>query len=294
MVPSRIGTRVLCVGTRPQDTGSCSVAPETCFLMLYLCWYWNILYLLKAITYKDDLQYGNLHRTNTLICAPSRWRSGSRTGALSRRRTRGRTWSCARWSQRPRPPAVCSDCWSRAGCWPLRAWRASCPTAAPPCVPPPWPWPATAAAAVGAARARRGAAPPCPPSAAQGQWPASSPSPCPPYSAAWPTACPLTPCPWPARWRVTCRNFPPATWAPLLLSLTRGPMAKNPWTRRFWNDALFSHRQTPVSSGHILGFFWLSLSLFGFAHSLPSVSVMFCSSSCIPVAHLASYKHKLI
>lgn len=34
-------------------------------------------------------------------------------------------------------------------------------------------------------------------------------------------------------------------------------------------------------------FSWLLLSLFGFAHSLSSVCVMFCRSSCVSVAHLA-------
>lgn len=38
--------------------------------------------------------------------------------------------------------------------------------------------------------------------------------------------------------------------------------------------------------------FWLLLSLFCFAHSVSSVCVMFCSSSCIPVAHLAPCTRK--
>lgn len=239
----------------------------------------------------------------------SRWRSGSRTGELSRRRTRGRTLSCVQWFQKQQRPAVSSDCWSRAGCWLLRACRASCPTAAVarwalPCALPPWPWPATAtvvAAATAAAPVQRAAALLYPLSPAQGQWracrahrqlTASSASPCPPYSVASPPAFPPTPCPWPARWLATCRNFLPATWAPLLLSLTRGPMAKNPWTRKFWNDALFLRRWIPVSSGHLWVVFLALLSLFGFSHSLSSVCVMFCSSSCIPVAHLAPCTRK--
>lgn len=146
----------------------------------------------------------------------SRWRSGSRTGALSRRKTRGKTLSCVQWFQKRQRPAASSDCWSRGGCWHLQACQASYPTAAValwalPCALPPWPWPAmaaiAAAAVVAAALARRVAALLYPQSPAQGQWrvcrahlrlTASSASPCPPYSVASPPASPPTPCPWPA------------------------------------------------------------------------------------------------
>lgn len=210
-----------------------------------------------------------------------------------------------------------SDYWSRDGCWLLQACRGSCPIVAaahwaPPCAPRPWPWPATAAvaavAAAAAAPARRGAALHYLPPPARGQWQVCrvhrgltgcSASLCPPYSAASPHAFPPTPCPWPARWPATCRNFPLDTWAPLLLSLTRGPMVKNPLTRKLWNDALFSRKWIPVSSGHILVFVLPSIIS---AHSLSSVCVMFCISSCIPVltenlrptqTHLTKILHKM-
>lgn len=228
-----------------------------------------------------------------------RWRSGSRTGAPSRRRTRGRTLSCVQWFQKRQQPAVSSDCWSRGGCWHLQVCRASYPTAAAalwalPCALPQWPWPVmaaiAAAAAVAAALAQQAGALLYPPSPAQGQCracraplqlTASSASPCPPYSVVSPPAFPPIPCPWLARWLATCRNFLPATWAPLLLSLTHGPMAKNPWTRKFWNDALLEFL-FPLDMFWL--FPWLSLSLFAFAQSLSSVCVKFCSSLRISVA----------
>lgn len=153
-----------------------------------------------------------------------------------------------------------------------------------------------ATAAVEAALARQAAALLYPPSPAQGQWQAcraplqhtvSSASPCPPYWVASPPAFPPTPCPWLARWLATYRNFLPATWAPLLLSLTRGPMAKNQWTRKFWNEALFLHRWIAVSPGHVLVVFLAFTVFVWFAESLSSVCVKFCSNLCIPVAHLA-------
>lgn len=248
------------------------------------------------------------HQQNNMICNPTftqciklsvllcRWRFGSRTGAPSRRRTRGRTLSCAQWCQRQQRPAASSDCWSRAACWRLPACSPTAAAAlwARPCARPPWPWLATAAAAAAAA-ARRAAALLYPQPPAQGQWQAcrarrqltaSSASPCPPYSVALPPEFPPTPCPWPAHWLETCRNFLLATWAPLPLSLTRGPMAKKPWTRKSWNDTLILRRWIPVPPGLVL-FSWISLSLFGFARCVSPVRVMFCGSSCIPVAHLA-------
>lgn len=195
-----------------------------------------------------------LYKVFLSIVLLARWRSGSRTAALSRRRTRGKTLSCGQWFQKQQPPAASSDCLNRVGCWRLQAFQASCPTVAAvrwalPCGLPPWPWPATAAvaAAVVAALARRAAALLYLPSPAQEQWracrahqqlTASLAFPCPPYSAALPPAFPPTPCPWLVRLLAICKNSPPDTWAHLLLSLTRGPMAKNPWTRKFWNDAL--------------------------------------------------------
>lgn len=184
-----------------------------------------------------------------------RLKSGFRTAVPSRRRTKGRTRSCVLWCRKRRRPVASSDFWSRGGCWRPRACRASCHTAAGapwarPCALPPWPCLATAAAAATAeaAAARRAAALRCPPSPAQGQWRACrahrpltafSASPCRPYSAASPPAFHPTLCPWLARWLATCRNFLHGTWAPPPLSLTHGPMAKNPWTRKFWNDCGF-------------------------------------------------------
>lgn len=155
-----------------------------------------------------------------------------------------------------------------------------------------------AAAAVAAALALQAAALLYPSSQAQEQLracrahrqlTASSAFPCPPYSVALPPAFPPTPFPWLARLLATCRNFQPATWAPLLLSLTRGPMAKNPWTRKFWNDAL-DGLLFPLDTFWL--FSWLLLSMLGFAHSVSSVCVMFCSSSCVPVAHVAPCTRK--
>lgn len=234
-----------------------------------------------------------------------RWRSGSRTGVLNRRKTRGRTRSCVQWFQKQRRPAASSDCWSRDGCWRLQACQASYPTVAAvlwalPCALPPWPSPATVAVAAAAA-ARRAAVLLYLPPPAQGQQracrapqqlTASSASPCPLYLVVSLAESPPTPCPWLDHWLETCRNFLPATWAHLLLSLTRGPMAKILWTKKFWNDTLVLHRWIPVSSGHILVVF-LDFTVFvWFGQSLSSVCVMFCGSLCIPVAHLAPCTRK--
>lgn len=225
-----------------------------------------------------------------------RWKSGSKIGVLNRRRTRGRTQSCALWFQKQRRPAVSSDCWSRDGCWRLQACQASYPTVAValwalPCALPPWSCPATVAVAAAVA-ARRAAVllyllPP-----AQGQQQAcrapqqltaSSVSPCPLYLVVSLAESPPTPCPWLDPWLETCRNFLPATWAPLLLSLTRGPMAKIPWTRKFWNDTLVLHRWIP---GHILVAF-LDFTVFVWSVSficLCHVLWQFVYSSCTPGA----------
>lgn len=231
----------------------------------------------------------------------SRWRSGFRTGALSRRRTKGRTRSCALWFRKQRQPAVSSDCWSRGVCWRLQACRASYPTVAAalwalPCALPPWPWPAmvaVAATAAAAALERRAAALHYPPLPAQGQWQAcrvqqgltaSSASQCPPYSAALPPAFPPIPFPWQARWLATCRNFPHATWALLPLSLTRGPMAKNPWTRKFWNDTLLLHNWVHVlwtCFGCFLGCCCLCLVLLSLFHMSVSCFVDSCTSDAL-------------
>lgn len=171
-----------------------------------------------------------------------RWRSGSRTGVLNRRRTRGRIQSCVQWFQKQQRPAASSDYWSRDGCWRLQACQGSYPTVALalwalPCALPLWLCPATVAAAAAVAAARQAVVLLYLPPPAQGQQQAcrapqrltaSSPSPCPPYLVVSLAESPPTPCPWLDHWLETCRNFLPATWAPLLLSLTRGPMAKIP------------------------------------------------------------------
>lgn len=109
----------------------------------------------------------------------------------------------------------------------------------------------------------------------------SSASQCPPYLMALPQEFLQTLSPWPARLLAICRNFPRAIWAPRRLNLIRGPLARNRWTRKSWNDSwtaflcLFS-----VCLGR---FSWLTLCLFGFAQSISNVCyfavcVTFCSS----------------
>lgn len=65
----------------------------------------------------------------------------------------------------------------------------------------------------------------------------SSASQCPPYLMALPQEFLQTLSPWPARLLAICRNFPRAIWAPRHLNLIRGPLARNRWTRKSWNDS---------------------------------------------------------
>lgn len=226
----------------------------------------------------------------------SRWKSGFRTAARSKRRTRERTRTFAPWSQKRPRPAASSDCWSRAGCWPLPACQGSCLTAAValwarPCGPPPWLWPPTGTAAeAAAAAARQVAVLRCRPLPVRGQWrgcrarrrhTASSISPCRPYWAALPHGSPQTPSPWLAHWPATYRNSRRATWAPLPSSLTRGPMGKNPWTRKFWNDAFLKLQCGFFFS--LSGCIFMAVPVFVWFGHLSIV--LLCSSSCVP-AHV--------
>ncbi|KAM9548452.1 ventral anterior homeobox 1 isoform 2-T2 [Guaruba guarouba] len=152
-------------------------------------------------------------------------RSGSRTGAPSRKRTRARTPSCGRWCPRQPLPAASCGCWSKAGCSPRRGCRASCRPALPErwvrrYAGPAWLRAAAARPRVPAAAAPRIHRPPAQrPGPRRRQRCTGRPPPgtgcsgcrCPRCWARWPGASPPRPWPWPVRWRATCRNCRPAT-----------------------------------------------------------------------------------
>ncbi|XP_068535567.1 ventral anterior homeobox 2 isoform X3 [Anas acuta] len=153
-------------------------------------------------------------------------RSGSRTGAPSRRRTRAGTLRNAPPPPpSPSPPATSSGCWSKAASSPSRPPPASCP-------PPPTPWGVLRAA--GPAWPPRepphrgwaaAAAPPAPEPSACRSLP-SPPPPPPPHPPLPPLPRPGCPRPRCASGRrcwaacTTCRAL--TDWAAPLLSLTRG------------------------------------------------------------------------